>query len=292
MAKKRMSKKRKAAARDAQRRLKAYSKAASAVLALGGGAALGLPETSEAAVVYTDLNPDVTLAAPFYDFGSITTTPVITSLTTLIDKIAYHPIDFDRDGNPELVFAHARAGASFSMTATTTTPSTSTNTFNLKIKLAGAGALAASHAKASMDGSFALRAFNASSQVSNVAGGPTLYSYGGGILGAAFTLSGSLPPPLQTAILAYLGETNLNISTHFGEFPGKGEKAIGVKFTVGACVHYGWVRVTVPSNAAYIKILDYAYETECDTPIHVNAAAVGGVVHDVSDGSVTQEIQE
>lgn len=285
MARKRMRKQRKAAGRDVQRRLKAYSKAATAVLALGGGAALSLPDSSEAAVIYTELNPDVTLAAPFYSFGSltITTTPAITSVTNLIDKIAYHPIDFDHDGNPELIFAHARAGANIEMTTT--------NTFSLKVNLAGAGVLAVSHAEVSMEGSLALRAFNASSQISNVAGRTLYNSYGGGILGAAIRLSGSLPPPWQTLIFAYFDETGSSISTQLGEFLGKGPKAIGVKFTVGACVHYGWVRVEAPKNAEYLKVLDYAYETECGKPIHVDAPAVGGMVHDVSDAPIV-EVQQ
>jgi hypothetical protein len=52
-----------------------------------------------------------------------------------------------------------------------------------------------------------------------------------------------------------------------GQFPGSGDKFMGVKFTIGTSIHYGWLRLDMSSNSDSITIKDFAYETTPNTPI-------------------------
>ena len=52
-----------------------------------------------------------------------------------------------------------------------------------------------------------------------------------------------------------------------GQFPGNGDKFMGVKFTIGTSIHYGWLRLDMSVNADSITIKDFAYETTPNTPI-------------------------
>jgi len=52
-----------------------------------------------------------------------------------------------------------------------------------------------------------------------------------------------------------------------GQFPGAGDKYLGVQFLVGANLHYGWVRLDLSSNSDSLTIKDYAYESSPNTQI-------------------------
>ncbi|MFH1156222.1 MAG: IPTL-CTERM sorting domain-containing protein [Pseudomonadota bacterium] len=44
---------------------------------------------------------------------------------------------------------------------------------------------------------------------------------------------------------------------------------IGVRFTIGAETHYGWIYLQSTADATSTTIIDWAYEDQPDTPIHV-----------------------
>ena len=70
-----------------------------------------------------------------------------------------------------------------------------------------------------------------------------------------------------------------------GQFPGAGDKFLGVKFTVGANTHYGWVRLDMSANSASITIKDFAFQATPNTPILAGdtGTAVGLVNQDLQD---------
>lgn len=71
----------------------------------------------------------------------------------------------------------------------------------------------------------------------------------------------------------------------FGEFPGNGEKFLGIKFVIGTELHYGWIRVESDISPAYISIKDYAYETNADQAIGAGATLSVGI-NELPDGSI------
>jgi len=52
-----------------------------------------------------------------------------------------------------------------------------------------------------------------------------------------------------------------------GQFPGAGDKFLGVKFTIGASTHYGWLRLDMSANSDSITIKDFAYESTANGAI-------------------------
>jgi len=65
----------------------------------------------------------------------------------------------------------------------------------------------------------------------------SFYSGKGGFLGAAYSSS-----------------------SNKGNFPGWGDRYIGVRFSIGTDTHYGWIRVNIPSTVDSIIIKDWAYQ--------------------------------
>jgi hypothetical protein len=65
---------------------------------------------------------------------------------------------------------------------------------------------------------------------------------------------------------AYLGgyadvrTSSSSFTTSIGQFPGAGDKYLGVKFIIGTNVHYGWVRLDMSTLSDSLTIKDYAYE--------------------------------
>jgi Secretion system C-terminal sorting domain len=64
-----------------------------------------------------------------------------------------------------------------------------------------------------------------------------------------------------------LGDANTS-SSYWGNFPGRGDKLIGVKFTIGTDIHYGWIRVNIPSTVDSIIIKDWAYQKSANYRIY------------------------
>jgi hypothetical protein len=53
----------------------------------------------------------------------------------------------------------------------------------------------------------------------------------------------------------------------YGNFLGVTDKFLGVKFLIGTNTHYGWARLDVTAGADTIRLKDYAYNVETDSPI-------------------------
>lgn len=66
---------------------------------------------------------------------------------------------------------------------------------------------------------------------------------------------------------AYINSSATTFTTSIGQFLGAGDKYLGVKFTVGTNVHYGWVRLDLSSLSDSLTIKDYAYHSTPNTPI-------------------------
>lgn len=52
-----------------------------------------------------------------------------------------------------------------------------------------------------------------------------------------------------------------------GNFPGYGDKYIGVKFLIGANTHYGWILVNMAADCGSITLKGFAYESTPNTNI-------------------------
>ena len=50
-------------------------------------------------------------------------------------------------------------------------------------------------------------------------------------------------------------------SSTYANWVGVNDKYLGVRFSIGANTHYGWVRLSVSASVANITIKDYAYQT-------------------------------
>lgn len=66
---------------------------------------------------------------------------------------------------------------------------------------------------------------------------------------------------------ALINTTSSTITASVGQFPGAGDKFLGVKFTVGTNTHYGWLRLDMSANADSITIKDFAYQATPNTSI-------------------------
>jgi hypothetical protein len=66
---------------------------------------------------------------------------------------------------------------------------------------------------------------------------------------------------------ALINSPSLTSTASVGQFPGNGDKFLGVKFTVGTSTHYGWLRLDMSTNADSITIKDFAYQATPNTAI-------------------------
>lgn len=71
----------------------------------------------------------------------------------------------------------------------------------------------------------------------------------------------------------------------FGNFPGEGEKFMGVKFDISGNVHYGWIRLESDLDAIFVTVMDFAYENTADAAIEAGAT-VSTAVSELPAGSV------
>lgn len=88
--------------------------------------------------------------------------------------------------------------------------------------------------------------------------------------GATSTTTSSSSYPLNGVIIgakAVINSSSTTSTINVGQFPGSGDKFLGVKFTIGTAVHYGWLRLDMSANSDSITIKDFAYETTPNTPI-------------------------
>jgi hypothetical protein len=52
-----------------------------------------------------------------------------------------------------------------------------------------------------------------------------------------------------------------------GQFPGAGDKYMGVRFKLNNNTHYGWVRMSISQKSDTVTIKDFAYNATANTPI-------------------------
>ncbi len=216
---------------DLRQRLTAYSTAAGALLALGGGTALISAEPAEAAVKYSGLK-----------------------------NIVLKNIDKDvQIGTAAVKFIHV---------STVNASSTSfVAKFTGSIEVAGSKAF-----KSTGQNGYLVNPsmFNTTSYMGATKKfSLTSFSYPGAMLG--LSMKNSMTTKTVPAKNGFVG--------------------IRFKDSVDNTKwHYGWIRVSVSSDIKKFVVVDYAYETTPDVPIHivVPTPPVGGLVHDISDAADNQ----
>ncbi|MFN8283522.1 MAG: hypothetical protein U0U67_09930 [Chitinophagales bacterium] len=55
------------------------------------------------------------------------------------------------------------------------------------------------------------------------------------------------------------------------EFKGQGDKYVGIKFKIGADIHYGWMKINLSADGKSLVIKDVAYDTRANTAITIGA---------------------
>jgi len=67
-------------------------------------------------------------------------------------------------------------------------------------------------------------------------------------------------------------KAGVTVSDQAGDFAGKGDKFIGVRFKDGASAnHYGWLKVNLSANGRVLRVVDGAYHVTPDAEIKVGA---------------------
>lgn len=124
---------------------------------------------------------------------------------------------------------------------------------------------------------------NADNQIIGYTG--SFYNYGSALEdGALIGPDGpwlNYPSLSNSAVLA----SNFYGST-YGQFPGLGERFMGIKFSSKGNLHYGWIRVVADIDPVYATIMDYAYETVNDVPIEAGSTISLVGVEELSAGTV------
>ena len=84
---------------------------------------------------------------------------------------------------------------------------------------------------------------------------------------------------------------NAHSSRHFGPWWGVQDKYVGVAFTAGSQIHYGWIRLSLTPefDRFAVTMTGYAYETVGDREIH--AGQISGVSDDDSSAVVSPKHQ-
>lgn len=83
---------------------------------------------------------------------------------------------------------------------------------------------------------------------------------------------------------------NINYNINQGEFLGVSQKFMGMKFSAGASIHYGWVRLsldTLDPSGLKLIIHDYAYNANPDEQILAGEGSVSGINQVAIENKVT-----
>jgi len=73
-------------------------------------------------------------------------------------------------------------------------------------------------------------------------------------------------PDLSKAFLINVSDNGIN-KTFAGEWIGKKDKYLGLKFLIGNAYHYGWLRISHTEGEEKLAIIDYAYNREAGKAI-------------------------
>ena len=86
------------------------------------------------------------------------------------------------------------------------------------------------------------------------------------------------PPATWTGYPKYGGLGFYASGLSFGQFPGQGNRFIGVQFQNNGSgqTHFGWIQVNLAANFLTLTIVDWAWEDVPDTPILAGATSGGG----------------
>lgn len=123
---------------------------------------------------------------------------------------------------------------------------------------------------------------NAENQLMGYTG--SFYNYGSALdYGALIGPDGpwlNYPSLSNSAVLGsnYYGVT-------YGQFPGLGERYLGFQFTVLGNIHYGWMRLEADVDPCYIKLYDFAYESNPGQPIEAGSLVSTIDVKDLPAGT-------
>ncbi|NQY08176.1 MAG: hypothetical protein HRT71_01495 [Flavobacteriales bacterium] len=74
----------------------------------------------------------------------------------------------------------------------------------------------------------------------------------------------------EFAHVVHIADYSSSVYDTYGKWGGVNHQYLGVKFLIGADVHYGWVELSVGTAASFLTVHSYAYETEPNTPIKIN----------------------
>jgi len=80
------------------------------------------------------------------------------------------------------------------------------------------------------------------------------------------TSSGSSSSVLLGADFSLVSPSSTS-SNSVGQFPGAGDKFLGVKFTIGTNTHYGWMRLDMSADSDSLTIKDFAYDSTANAAI-------------------------
>ncbi|MEY3237153.1 MAG: hypothetical protein RI883_1254 [Bacteroidota bacterium] len=205
--------------------LSKYTAVAGAIIATGA---------VNSQIVYTDVTPDA-----------------------VIDKntVGGFPLDFDGDATVDLGFA---------VISTNSAGTYSGISYDFQGSYALAGAPVAGN------GIMGTSVATGTGTTAGMSFTPTVMNAGDAILTAAPAVFGGAPITSNAAVLGFSYSFNIPAYTSYsadglgGAFIGAVDKFIGAKFTIGAAVHYGWVRLDVAADASTITIKDHAYNTVAD----------------------------
>ncbi len=79
----------------------------------------------------------------------------------------------------------------------------------------------------------------------------------------------------------YYGNTIANIGTGVGQWTANSTGYVGFRFVGGdSLVHYGWMHLSIGSNAGTRTIIDYAYESTAGVSIGTTPPCAGDVIRD------------
>ncbi|MFT6166714.1 MAG: hypothetical protein ACJAV5_001469 [Vicingaceae bacterium] len=84
---------------------------------------------------------------------------------------------------------------------------------------------------------------------------------------ATTTYSSSLFNGVLIGGKAVINSSSTTSTTSVGQFPGVGDRFLGVKFTIGTSTHYGWLRLDMSANSDSLTIKDFAYQATPNTAI-------------------------
>jgi hypothetical protein len=77
----------------------------------------------------------------------------------------------------------------------------------------------------------------------------------------------------------------------WGNWNGATDKYLGVQFYIGANVHYGWIRLTVPAGSASMLVQDWAYQSIADSGILAGDQGTMVGIETLSDDMVSVQVR-